>query len=573
MKISYTQKRSRFILAALAVLFFSCTSADFDSRDPAIPDSAESQQTPAEDQQELKETEGNDALEYAETRPQARDKTELVVAVASDRFELDPRKSYLASEAQIYTGLYEGLFSYHPFTLEPIPAMAADWELSEDETVWTFTLRKNARYWNGDAVEAEHFRSAWISLLSPELQAPYSSLFDIIQGARDYRLGLNTDKASVGIEAPDAETLIIRLNSPASFFPSMLCHHSFSPVHPKMLELQDWSETVPVSNGPFYISDRSDNRITLTRNELYWDVKQILLERIVLRSAKDEDEAAALWDSGEARWISTSVNLEKIKDRSGIVVNPMFATHYYFIRSSQAPWNDYRIRRALSISLPWAELRDGHYIPADTLIYPISGYPSPEGLIEQKLEEARELLAEAGYPKGVGLPELLILITPSQDATRISSLMAQTWKEELGINSRAEIIPYDDYFSSLKRDDYVVGSTTWIGDFADPYTFLQMWRKDSNLNDAKYIDDDYEELIELSMTQDGQERLKTLSQAEQMLLDRGLVLPISHSPALNIIDTEEIDGWYPNALDIHPFKYLFYKSFKALPGIAMGPIH
>jgi peptide/nickel transport system substrate-binding protein/oligopeptide transport system substrate-binding protein len=146
--------------------------------------------------------------------------------------------------------------------------------------------------------------------------------------------------------------------------------------------------------------------------------------------------------------------------------------------------------------------------------------------------------------------------------------MAAAWVQELGIRARVDVVPYNQYFQSLKRDDYDVGSTTWIGDFADPYTFLQMWRRDSNLNDAHHNDGDYETLIDRSMTEEGDTRWKTLAEAEKLLLDRGTVLPISYSSALNIIDTAEIDGWYVNALDIHPFKYLAFKAFRPLPGVA-----
>jgi peptide/nickel transport system substrate-binding protein/oligopeptide transport system substrate-binding protein len=122
----------------------------------------------------------------------------------------------------------------------------------------------------------------------------------------------------------------------------------------------------------------------------------------------------------------------------------------------------------------------------------------------------------------------------------------------------------------LKNNDYTVGFSTWIGDFADPYTFLQMWRRDSNLNDAHYDDDDYETLIEKSMLEEGETRWATLADAEKLLLERGSVLPISYSPAVNVVDIGELGGWFPNALDIHPFKHLSFKAFRPLPGVVMA---
>jgi peptide/nickel transport system substrate-binding protein/oligopeptide transport system substrate-binding protein len=345
----------------------------------------------------------------------------------------------------------------------------------------------------------------------------------------------------------------------------MLCHHSFSPVHPSLVNNPLWS--VPVSNGPFYISASTENSLTLLKNEKYWGSDAVVLNKINIHLTDDEEESAAMWNSGEARWVAGTVNLESLTDRSGIMVNPMFATHYYYIRSAEAPWNDGRIRRALTLSLSWDEIRENHYLPAKTLIYPISGYPEIEGT-ETNVEEAQRLIAEAGYPKGVGLPELVIRITPSEDADRIAKLMALAWMG-LGIPVRIDVVPYNQYFQSLKRYDYNVGSTTWIGDFADPYTFLQMWRRDSNLNDAGYNDDDYEALLEKSMGEEGEARFETLAEAEKLLIERGTVLPVSYTPALNVVDTDEIDGWFPNALDIHPFKYFSFKAFKPLPGVAL----
>jgi peptide/nickel transport system substrate-binding protein/oligopeptide transport system substrate-binding protein len=502
--------------------------------------------------------------QYAESRPDIADRTEMTVVLSGSGPELDFRKSYLASEAQIFTALYEGLFSYHPVTLEPVLAAASSWQLSADKKVWTFTIRRNARFWNGDPLRAEHFRSSWLSMLDPSRETPYSSLFDIIEGARDYRLGKLTDSSKVGIIAQSDTVLVVRLNAPAAFFPSMLCHHSFSPIHPSMLDVGDWS--APIANGPFYVTEKDEGTLTLTKNELYWDAERVSLKKITLRLTDDEEESAALWNSGEARWIAGSVDLDALSDRSGIMVNPMFATHYYYIRST-GPWKDHRLRRALSLVLPWEEIRKNYYLPAKTLIYPISGYPEIVGIESGDEEEAQTLLEEAGYPKGVGLPELVIRITPSEDQDRIAKLMASAWMN-LGIPVKLDVVPYNRYFASLKGADYNVGSTTWIGDFADPYTFLQMWRRDSNLNDARNDDEDYEGLMERSMYEEGEARFDTLAEAEQLLLDRGAVLPVSFSPALNVIDTDEIEGWFPNAMDIHPFKYFRFKAFKPLPGVA-----
>ena len=546
----------KILLGMLAVLVLAA----------ALCSCAGGPRTDGEDESDPARKEGEP--HQAEVRPGVKDRTELTVVFTTSEVELDFRKSFLANEAELFTALYEGLFSYHPLTMQPVPALAESWKLSDDKKQWTFTLREGARYWNGDPVRAADFRAAWLSLLSPRKNSPYSSLFDIIEGAKEYRLGTLRDDKRIGIQAPDEKTLVVRLNSPASFFPSMLCHHSFSPIHPSMVDKEDWSAAPPLSNGPFYVTETRENTLVLAKNERYWDASEVALNRLIIRLVDDLSEAAALWNSGEARWIAGGLNVDDLTDVSGIVFNPMFATHYYFIRSVNKPWGDHRLRRALALALPWEQLREGHVLPAKTLIYPISGYPEVAGL-DADLEEAKRLLVQAGYAGGKGLPELRIRLSPSPDAARIGGLMAAAWMQELGLKVNIDVVPYPQYFQSLKADNYDVGFSTWIGDFADPYTFLQMWRRDSNLNDARYSDDDYEALLDRSMTEEGEKRWETLAKAEKLLLDRGAVLPISHSPAMNIVDTGELEGWFPNALDIHPLKYLAFKAFRPLRGVVL----
>jgi len=336
-----------------------------------------------------------------------------------------------------------------------------------------------------------------------------------------------------------------------------------------MLNNTDWSKTPVISNGPFYISENSEDRLILLKNVNYWDSSRNSLNKIIIEFTENGDDAAALWNSGAAHWISGDVNIDALSDKSGITVNAMFATHYYFIRSLK-PYDDDRVRRALSLVIPWEEIRAGYFLPAKTLIFPIPGYPEIDGIETTDAEEALKLLEEAGYPRGIGLPELVIRITPSMDANRVSRLMAAAWMEKLGIPVKIDVVPFGRYFQMLKGNDYNVGYTTWIGDFADPYTFLQMWRRDSNLNDAQYDSDEYEALMEKSMLEEGQKRWEILAEAEMLLLSQGTVLPISYSPAVNIIDIDEIEGWFPNVLDIHPFKYLGFRSLRPLPGVAMA---
>jgi len=554
-----------FISLIVLILFFGCQTVP-------VQESGELSEEQSE-HIELTEdllVEEPESRDYAETRPAPRSLDELTVAFPKYDMELDFRKSLYSHESQLFTAIYEGLFSYHPVTLEPVAALAESWTLSEDKMQWTFTIRRNARFSNGDPVRAEDFRAAWLSSIEPHREAPFSSFFDVIEGARDYRNGINTDPNSVGIRVISQRVLVVQLNSPASFFPAMLCHHSFSPIHSSMVNKDDWSLAPPVSNGPFKITSMDEDGVYLEKDNQYWDRQNVALNRLIIKYTEDGDDAARLWNSGEARWIYGSVNLDALTDHSGIQINVMFATHYYFIRGEQEPYNDARIRRAMALVLPWEELRSYYYLPAETLIYPVINYPAARGITEVDYEEARRLMADAGYEDGSGLPDLVIRVTPGYDAARVAVLMADAWMNILGFRVRMDVVPFERYYESLKEGGFTVGSTTWIGDFADPYAFLQMWRRDSNLNDALYNDTVYENLIDRSMMEEGAIRLRTLAEAEEYLLNSGTILPLCYNPALNIIDTGEIDGWYTNALDIHPFKYMSFRTFRPLPGVVMA---
>ena len=505
---------------------------------------------------------------FAETRPNIQDRDELTIVFSKHPIQLDFRQSYFFTEAQIFTGIYEGLVSYHPFTLAPVPAVAERWVVSEDGKEWTFTLRQNARFSNGDPVRAQDFRAAWLSILEPARASPYSGLFDIIEGARDFRNGLETNPDTVGVFAPDARTLVVRLNAPAEFFLSMLCHHSFSPIHPSMIDVEDW--VLPITNGPFRIESADENLIVLLRDDYYWDREHVFLNRINIRFTETAEEATRLWNSGEARWVAANVDIDALTDLSGIQINIMFATHFFYIRGETAPWNDKRVRRAMVLVLPWEEIRSPHFLPAETLIFPMTDYPRVKGITEPDFDEAKRLMAEAGFAGGKGTPELVIRLSPSPDAARVGALMAVAWKEVLGLNVRIEVIPFELYFDSLKEGGYTVASITWIGSFLDPFTFLQKWRRDSNLNNALFDDDDFEALIDRSMFEEGATRMATLVEAEQLLLNRGVVLPISHIPAFNIVDINELHGWFPNLLDIHPFKYFSFRTFRPMPGVVLA---
>ncbi len=497
---------------------------------------------------------------------------EFVLSFLTGGIQLNPIYSYTSSEAQIYSGIYEGLVAYHPLTMEPVPAVARSWEVSEDGLTYTFTIRPNARYSDGTAVTAEDFRETWFRLIDPQSDAAYNFLFDVIEGVREYRAGATEDRNDVGIRAPDSRTLVVTLRNPATHFLRILCHHAFVPLHPRLRETDDWSGIDPLPvNGPYRIASRNEEELVLTRNRDYWDRRNVEIPRMrVLFTQEDEAEAVTeRFNRGQIDWVTGGMDLGSVQFPQTIVIHPLFATTYYLIRSDREPFDDPRVRRALALLLPWPEIRseDVQFIPATTLVPQIPYYPEVQGITEPAPEEALDLLREAGYTRGVRIPTIEIHIPQGEESARVAGLMKEAWERHLEVHVEITVTPYPAYFDVLGESDFTVGTVSWIGDFADPLTFLQMWISDSNVNDAGFSDTRYDELIDRSMVIRGRDRYELLGEAEEILLQSGTVLPVSHSPSINLIDLNAVEGWYPNPLDIHPMKHFRFSEQAPLPGL------
>ena len=495
---------------------------------------------------------------------------ELVVTFGGSELSLDPHHTYTSSEAQFNTAIYEGLVVYDPLTLAPRPGAAANWNISDDKKTYTFFLRGNARYWDGTRVTAYDFRDSWLKLLNPEEKAEYSFLLDSIEGAKDYRTGKTSTPEKVGIRALSDQELEIRLTSPAAHILKILCHHSFVPIHPSLIDKNDWSQySSAPGNGPFYIIKQTEEEILLRKNELYWDAKNVNLSGIRVLKSQDYEEHTRLFNEGILHWAPSGVILTEIKDTQAIVSNPLFSSSYFYFFCRKEPWSIPQVRRGLTLLLPWDQIRteEHQFIPAATLVPEIPSYPEVTGIPAQNTDEGLQLLEEAGFPAGTGLPSIVIKIPGDFESRRISRIMKSAWEELLETDVVIQEFGYPDYYEELQNSEYTLGTMTWIGDFADPLTFLQLWTRDSNLNDAGYSDDTFENLVQLSMEQEGEKRYTTLSEAEEYLLSEAVVLPISHEPAWNTIDLSAIRGWYPNPLDIHPFKFISFAEDTLPPGV------
>lgn len=502
------------------------------------------------------------ASDFFPALPEAEIQRTVKVIDSSHYYDLNPHTASYATEAQWLTGLYEGLFSYDPVTLEPMNAICQNYKISRDKKRWTFTLRENVTFSDGTLITAETFRDAWIALLSNP-NAPFSSMLDCVEGAVDFRMG-KTDESSVRIETRGDYTLVVHLVQPTEHLPKLLCHHSLTAV----------SKTGGVYSGAFTLVSYDGKKMVLAKNEKYHDAENVFIPGIEVYQSDDSDENAYLFNTGLVDWISTMASVDKVLNKNSIHIAGEFGTSYIFFKIGNKPWDNPAFRNALIEAVPYDELRKKYSVPASTLVYPLAGYPDVSGISDYDAEDALKLMENARKEEKIPLNQsipIVFAITDDEYIQEWVSLLRRAW-EPLGVELITQSCPSSRYISSISTWNADLFSYSWIGDYADPLAFLELFRGDSSMNVASYKNSSFDELLSQSaLASSSGEHYKLLSQAEQLLLDDGMIIPISHPVSLHVIDLNLVGGWQTNALDLHPLKYLYIKRTKTkLPNLVMA---
>lgn len=482
----------------------------------------------------------------------------FTILMAEQNLNLDIHTASYTGEAQILESLYEGLFSYDPKNLDPKPAIAESYKISRDKKRWTFKLRENLCFSDGDKITAHTVRSAWLALIKRP-NAPYASMLDCIKGASEYRTGKGDEK-DVAIIARNNTTLVVTLTAPTAHFAKILCHHAFAICKQK----SDGETDQTVFSGAFKLKEKSDRQLILEKNEKYWDAENVHLPQITIKQSNNIKDNSWSFNDGSADWISGMTDTGALLNKTAIRISAIFGTEFLFFSCKNKPWNDADFRNALLTAVPWDLLRQSSLVKASTLIFPLAGYQGVNGITEYSPEDALEMMTEARKKLGIGQDEKIQIIygisAVSERQKTQAEILKNAW-EPLGVQLIIQTTPEDRYIDSISGWNADIFSYSWIGDFADPVAFLELFRANSTLNPSKWQNSEFDRLLkEANEANDNGEHYKLLAQAEQILLDDGEVLPISHSISLHAINLQQVGGWYVNALDIHPFKYLYLKE-------------
>ena len=493
--------------------------------------------------------------------------------------ELDPHIVTGIPEHHIIIALMEGLVLKDPATLEPIPGVAERWEISADGLEYTFHLRANARWSNGDPVTAQDFSWSWWRALQPSLGNLYAYMYFPIKNAEAYATGKLKDFAQVGIQILGERTLRVTLANPTPYFLQLLDHYSMFPVHRPTLEKygdptqrgSDWTRAGNfVGNGPFVLKQWELNKIVVVeKSPTYWDAANVKLNAINYYPVENVSTEERMFRAGQLH-ITGSVPPDKIavyrKDAPQFLrVEPYLGNYFYRFNTQLPQLADPRVRRALAMSIDRQQIVDhvtkGGQLPAYAFTPPDTlGYTAPPGFAYDP-EGARALLAAAGFPDGAGFPPTELLYNTSESHRKLAVAIQQMWKRELNIEITLNNQDWKVYLDSVANGNYQIARGGWIGDYVDPNSFLDMWVTDGGNNRTGWSDPRYDELVmRLAPAAPSREqRYAWFREAEARLMEAMPVLPVFYS-SRNYLVQPSVRGLPPNLLGYPLFKQIHLEA-------------
>jgi oligopeptide transport system substrate-binding protein len=499
-------------------------------------------------------------------------RAELVIVNGAEPETLDPALVTGQPDLRIVSAMFEGLTRNDPQTGAPIPGLAERWTISGDGCVYTFHLRTNAVWSTGGPITTADFVYSWRRVLSPETAADYAGQLYYVKNAAAYNSGQIRDPSQVGFEAVDAQTFRVILQQPTAFFLDLCALPALAVVPRETIERygERWllAGNLPVS-GPYQLEQwRINDKVRLRKNPLYWDAAQTHLETIDILPIGSPITALNLYETGAADvvWDKGLVPTELL---DVLIRRPDFhrfdylATYFLRINTTRKPFQDPRVRRALAMAIDKERIvrkitRAGEKIAQHLTPPGIASYTPPEGLAYNPAL-ARQLLAEAGFPNGQDFPVFRYLFNAAAGGSsrlhaKIAIEIQQMWKEELGLDVELRQVEWKVFLAAQTALDYDVCWSSWIGDYNDANTFLDLFMSQNGNNRTGWKHEGYDELMnQANRETDRALRARLLQQAEQILAVEALpIIPLYFYVGLSYYDGQRIEGIYPNLIDQHP---------------------
>ncbi|WZL74055.1 peptide ABC transporter substrate-binding protein [Clostridiaceae bacterium 35-E11] len=501
--------------------------------------------------------------------------------IGSEPKTIDPQRNSAADGGHVINNIFEGLM--REVNGELVNAIAESYDISEDRLTYTFHLR-DAKWSDGQPVTAQNFEYAWKRALDPHLVPhPYEYAFQMfyIKGAQEAYEG-NGSLDNVAINAVDEKTLEVTLNAPTEYFLYLTAFYTYMPVRKDMVEQdpENWAKNpkLAVSNGPFKLVEyRMGDRLVLEKNENYWNAEKVAIDRIEASMIVEESTALAAYESGKIDVndhlpISEIARLQENDENFQIL--PELGTYYYIFNVTKAPTNDVRVRKALTMAIDRKAITEkitkAGELPATGFVPP--GLTDAEGKEFRvvagsygldpnaaQVEEAKKLLGEAGYPNGQGFPKIQIIYNTLERHKAVAEAVQEMWQQNLGIN--VELVKQDwaEFQDTRNKGNFTVARGGWLGDYPDLMTMLDLWLSYSGNNDAHWKNPKYDNLIEESKRLTGQERFQLLYEAEALMMNEKIVMPIYYYTRPQVVRAR-VKNWQKTRMSHWYFGEAFIKE-------------
>ena len=500
----------------------------------------------------------------------------LLISEGSEPGSLDPQAGQGGVPGyHIIMGLIEGLVGCHPTDQsKEVPGMADRWEHNNDYSLWIFHIGEDRKWSNGDPVIAQDFVFSYKRILTPAFGARNVDHLFVMKGAEDYSKEKITDFDRVGVKALDGHTLQIELVGPTPYFLSLLQHRAWFPVNPKTIlkfgtiSDRDTQWTLPenfVGNGPFKLKSWKPNDvIEMVCNPLYWDAANVKLNGINFYLMENQSIPDRAFWAGQLHK-TYGVQLDKVlyyrlKHPEYLRIDPYKGIYFYRLNVERKPLDNPKVQMALNLAVDREAIVKNitrqNEQPATGFTPPGMGDYQVFKIMTYDPDKARRLLAKAGYPDGKGFPKFNILMNTSETHRMIAEAIQQMWKEELHINVGIENQEWKVFLDTMSNMNYDIACSTWIGDFMDPVTFLDMWTTGNRNNATHWGDPKYNKLIHhAARTGDSKVRLDLLHQAEGLFLSKPPVVLVYWYTRGYLLQPS-VKNWNPLALDNHNYKFI-----------------
>ena len=473
---------------------------------------------------------------------------------------LDPQLARTDTAANILRDAYEGLASLNARG-EPEPGAAERWQVSDDGLTYTFALRANARWSNGEPLVAQDFIVAWRRLVDPATGAPYADVLQPVANAAAITAG-TAAVATLGVGASDAHTLIVHLRAPTPYFPGLVAHWSTFPTYHG---LPPGAPGKTVSNGAYTVSDWIvGSHVALKRNGAYWNDAATHIATVRYVHVPDANDEYARFRSGglDATYVMPQQPIARLKAENGsqIHLGPQLGVYYYGFNLAKAPFKGATgLRQALAMSVDRERIVESvtglgevpaySWVPPGTAGYESQRFTWADQPPAERLATARRLYAQAGY--SAAHPLVIELRYPSGPThERIALAVASMWKEALGVDTHLVGEEFKSMLQAINRGETQVFRSSWIGDYNDAWTFVEVLKGDFGINLPRYKSAVYDAALGVAAREaDLAKRRDALEAAERTMLADAPLVPLYFYVNKHLV-APRVRGWHDNVMNV-----------------------